>query len=1210
MFDFKKKELSVAISMALALSGGLLISGCNSGGGDTSTAKTSGVQTEIRDPTGSIKGVVMDTNGNFIPGAKVIIGGQQPVTTDEGGQYYFAKVQSVHAQSTDTGVINPPITVSVIGPEGYLNATVLVTPSAQIDGNADTGAGAPTNPVTTFIDGFVAEATVAVLPKLEASVNGYIRNILTGEPIVNTRVSLDMTGIAAAGGGNTLAGPNGNLSFQTHAYNAMTDATGKFEILGQLPSDSTFNVYVDGYNNAGQVAAPPVPNLAATVTTQEDEIVNMGNVFVTPIVANDTIPPTVLATVAYSGVPQQAGTCPVTVTKGLDLTPVATMPELRDKVDGSEANPIVINFSEAMVNGGSEKIYVRQWIAGKGISVDIPVTSVTMGADNKSVSLVLASPLPMGPTRFDVMFMRDAWTDMAGNPITVAAVAPYDSLGPNTSTVILEMCTFKDITSGTPGTLVQSSGGEAAEDQTNDYVGTITDHSQNLDMSSTYVPTAGPRLGTTVNTAMDRLDELEDARGGVFTHDSNTARLMFTAGNASKYTITIVRTAIGVTKVGAVPAGNITIFNDLNIQQGGALSSGGTLPPVVNESVYAINVTNAIPTDTVSIQPTDAFGYPIGDPATYVLSDNTRPTTVLQHAYRDDNAGTTAPAVVATTGDGGELAWQGQVPQIGIPLLPITPHLIDILDTSGKDISAAAGLVADRSLRAELLARSLDGNTADALTWAGMNTYDTTAYNKMVAAGLGRNIGVAFSEDVVLSADPVQSTTAGFGTCVAQNNTTVRVNEALVSVGDEDGAAGVVNTANEALDEADLVRCTTSNVLTLANVDNGQVIDFNTVIADSAGNKTTADSRAQVVVKDDMPPFMTFAAFDGQVLNLQFNEPVSIANGPTLTFIDPTGVNANVSLPLSAANTVVDSTGMKLSVTPANQSAGMLLNMVDVPNLATINNTYVYAEDGAYYQSANYPNSSVPPRAPQANTRLGHGILDYSSVQDIRGNSWIDWIDPATGSYADVVDKYSDMADTTDINRRVAFANPRFAVVDALGRFESTISVDGYVTTTAGNAVNSTNSDQVVVISFSHPVKWDGFNNTKDGLNSNVDAPSDSNINPIITLAELNLFYQVGGGAALGQQFKDNGTPDLNDLAVVSNGGRTLTLRFRTTQPVTSLLNGTLRLVDTAGSKKFFTSALIAGDRDGGTSTTIPGPDQVFDPQTVYGAGTSISPKQ
>jgi hypothetical protein len=870
----------------------------------------------------------------------------------------------------------------------------------------------------------------------------------------------------------------------------------------------------------------------------------------------------------------------------IGINPKPTRVELRDGIDGSATNPIVVNFSEKMDSLTDGAIYVRQWNPTNTSAVNL-ATTATLSGDGKSVSLVVDTPIPMGPVNFDVMIVQPT-TDLAGNSLVlngdVNAPQFLDAINPtNNSAIVLNACTFKDVTAGTPGTLAQTAGGEATEDQGNDFVGTINDHSQNLDASAVYTPADGPRQSQQrVNTAMDRLDELEDARDGTAlnTHDSNTARLTYVAGDASSYAITVIRSAKDIVTFGA-PAVAITVFDDLGIQQGNALNSGDRLPRMMAGGTYTINVSNAIPNDVVTVQPTDAFGYPIGAPATATLVDNTRPTTVLQHAYRDDNAGTSAPAVVATTGDGGELSWPGQAQQIGIPLLPITPHLLDMLDAGGNDISTAANRTADRSLAQELSARSLDSKTQ----MIANNAYDTTAFNNMVKAGLGRNIGVAFSEDVTITADPAQSTTAGFSGCVAQNNTLVRVNEALRGNANEDAAVGP-NPTNEALDEADLVRCKTNDVLALANNDSGKTIDFNTVVADAppAGNVTTADSRAQVVIQDDMPPFMTFAAFDGEVLDLKFNEavkPISATYAPRLTFVNPNNPATSSSVVLNTGNTTVDATGMKLTVKPsAAESTALSATFVPVPSGTTVT-PYVYVEDSTYYQAASYSKN----RAPASATRLGHGFLNYNEIQDIRANRWADWVN-ADGSYAENPDRYSDPVDNTDINHRVGFASPRFAVVNALGRFESDIVVDGYQT-----SQNSTSTDQTVVISFSHPVAW----GRADGL--------DEDKNEDVSLAELNKFYLIGDGQGDRQEFV---APVTGVLVTISADGRTLTLRFRTSLRVSNNNDATLSLK--AG--KYYTSSLLTTDKDGGTSAAAPGADGVYDPQTVYGAGTSISPKQ
>jgi hypothetical protein len=315
---------------------------------------------------------------------------------------------------------------------------------------------------------------------------------------------------------------------------------------------------------------------------------------------------------------------------------------------------------------------------------------------------------------------------------------------------------------------------------------------------------------------------------------------------------------------------------------------------------------------------------------------------------------------------------------------------------------------------------------------------------------------------------------------------------------------------------------------------------------------------------------MTFAAFDGQVLNLKFNEPVSIANSPRLTFIDPKKVNGDISLQLTAANTTVDPTGMisvDLSKSAPAVSAGMLRNMVDTPENSKDNDTYVYIEDSAYYLSSNYTQKNPP----QSGDRLGHGILDYSDIQDIRGNSWADWIDYTNdGSYADRLDKYSDMANSTaDINRRVAFVNPRFAVVDALGIFRSDINVAGYDSLV--NGVDSSSALQTVSITFSHPVDW----NRGDGLNVG---------SGLSDLDKLNAFYSIGNNSG----FKDNGVDNGTDgMITISEDERTLTIKFRTRAPVANNIAATLSLQ----TGKFYTSTLTGQNE-------------------VKGAGTSISPKK
>ncbi len=159
-------------------------------------------------PTGSITGLVQDSNGNPLEGVQVYAAGQS-ATTDAGGVYYIEEIQAVNTLGTDSGTVaaGAGIPVSIRAPDGYLGGTAMVTPQSQIDGSPDDssgidneencGAGDPangitnlsctnggtsvTNPQTVFIDGFVASAGIAILPAKTACITGVAQVAATGK---------------------------------------------------------------------------------------------------------------------------------------------------------------------------------------------------------------------------------------------------------------------------------------------------------------------------------------------------------------------------------------------------------------------------------------------------------------------------------------------------------------------------------------------------------------------------------------------------------------------------------------------------------------------------------------------------------------------------------------------------------------------------------------------------------------------------------------------------------------------------------------------------------------------------------------------------------------------------------------------------------------------------------------------------------------------
>ncbi len=111
--------------------------------GSTSTATTGPGFDRVSDPTGSVTGLVQDTNGNPIEGASVYLAGQM-ASTDAGGVYFFQSVPAVLTTGMDDGLGGAPagvLLVSIVPPSSYLGATVTVTPFAQIDGSPNDSAG-------------------------------------------------------------------------------------------------------------------------------------------------------------------------------------------------------------------------------------------------------------------------------------------------------------------------------------------------------------------------------------------------------------------------------------------------------------------------------------------------------------------------------------------------------------------------------------------------------------------------------------------------------------------------------------------------------------------------------------------------------------------------------------------------------------------------------------------------------------------------------------------------------------------------------------------------------------------------------------------------------------------------------------------------------------------------------------------------------------
>ncbi len=267
MIRVKQSALSAAVKAALlgAMTVGMVA--CDSEGDvATSTADSNSVVEsaqnvvgEVKGLTSDVSGVIVDTNGNPIAGARVYAPGKDAVTTDESGQYYFTDVKVTNVQGnndeteagaggagTEEDEIMQQISITIVAPAGYLGGVVTVRPEAQVNNTggsdaATTDADENQTTVQTFVSGLLAEAGRAVLPQLSAKVSGYLDNCAIDtdqdgsfeEAAVGVMVKADVLGSAAGSStapltANTGAGATFSLAVGD-IPTSTTDENGYFE---------------------------------------------------------------------------------------------------------------------------------------------------------------------------------------------------------------------------------------------------------------------------------------------------------------------------------------------------------------------------------------------------------------------------------------------------------------------------------------------------------------------------------------------------------------------------------------------------------------------------------------------------------------------------------------------------------------------------------------------------------------------------------------------------------------------------------------------------------------------------------------------------------------------------------------------------------------------------------------------------------------------
>ena len=549
---------------------------------------------------------------------------------------------------------------------------------------------------------------------------------------------------------------------------------------------------------------------------------------------------------------------------------------------------------------------------------------------------------------------------------------------------------------------------------------------------------------------------------------TDVPRIAFVPFGAAAYIIKVTRAGSDVNLANA----NVNVQNGLTVAAGTAnvnATATTLITPADAASVTAVEFTIAAGTvrvgDILTITPIDD----LGTYTSYTLKDNVAPTTILQNSYGLGNSISAIADTMYTHAS------------VGTPYLAITAGLLDNKNAIGELVN---GIVAsDNALTAELYTLNTI-NTYTSLPYISSNSgmYDSTAWNTFDRdSNLERIVGVAFSEDIDLNG--ITPVTSGI---TFLSNWQV-FNDAIM---DDDGMA--INQ--------DFIYFTAANIITLANIDTGKVIDF-TGISDTAKtpNVTTTASNARVVLLDRMPPFVTSASFDGSNVVITFNEPIkTLANGETFTITGAATRTATYST-ANIAKYVFSNSNKTLTIA-ATEFAG--LTKADF-NLAS------------YVESA------------YGSVARAHAALSWT-VNDAKGNDW-----------------------ATD---NAGVAAPKFAVAEMIGNFTVTTNASAFL-----GANNTTTTVQTVVWTFAHPIRT---SNVADLMNGVVaDASGNFVWTGALDLASIQAWFEgvvVSAGATT--TVKDIAAPNATSL-VLSSDKKTLTFKFTTTADIAA--GGSVRMVST-----------------------------------------------
>ncbi len=1179
-----KKKYSTLLNFALCACLATTLAACGSDGD-----KTGSTGQNKKGPKIDIGGTVMDTNGIAIQGARVSVQGES-TTTNAAGQYYFKKLLVSNVAGADDSTSHGPVRVVIQPPDNYLGAVVSVYPEAQIDGSVDpdldgssggsggsgfggdnnnnTGGaggngvwwdggdggsaggndgGAGTggdggdggdggsytvvNPRTTFIDGMYVEAATAMLPMLSSDVTGVLRDCDTGAAIGGATVRLDMW--AVDNNDPVLQADNDcdsgcYFSYEANPHASVTGDDGSFSFTN-VPNDSILRMWAPGYDGlavedstAGDVSCSPGSTPSNSegdcIATTNEGLLYLGDVCVDPIPTNDNIQP-----------------CVTSVTGAVTRTSAdwegnsdLYFAALHDNLHGLTG--FEINFTETLQDVSLNANSIVIWDAGvdpddTDDDVDY-ITDFTAEISGSTLTITTAEAVP-DDHHLVVYLLKSDHRDLSGNFLTHddetgATVCNSTS---SSGKVAPDALFYTDPYSSTNGSgYIQVGIKVYSEDQTNadavtelkqectDYSVTVANQT---DLQTEY-PTvfrsewddSGGNTFYNLNADAQYETRLEGLADQLVCPNDITENAQITNNYA---TVSFLPPVVGDWQIGS--------SSDADCQDNCSGSGESGTQYVVVGSDSSDNDLAANIGDTIYVESIDDFSN-ISAVVEVVLGDCVAPTTVLNYGYNTCGYATNRATPAFTNlagqlcidadvdtlfdfGDGAENAGVGEPGECGVPTLNITCRLL-------KDPEDAANLDVVEPIT---LYRLQDGDNART-----GSDYDATSFS--IWQPFNDTIGVAFSENIDMTTD---------GTIDWAGITSITSWTLANNVGktdDNDTPDG--GSANA---QADLVMISVDDVITLANDDHRQIMNFSNAVEDLAGHPA---DKAQVVVNDLIPPFVEYALWSEDGLVIKFNEPVDVDTSST-------SVDCDVALgaPIALATdfvTLENLAGPGTADIYANcatlEEDGTLLT-IPQGNLTGITRSDYFPADfndtaAIIYSESTYVDLGFAPSVDDGSGVNGfaHGVLNWDTIEDELGNRWLDW--DAAGDGLNTRGGAAD--DFVDSGNGALCITPDFGIVDVLGPFNTTVIgvVANFADGEPASCITGTEGPYSMVLnySFSHPLDLEA--SFPGATCANTDACTVAEVNSYLDAAwvDLNVAYN---GTAIG----DVTIPELSGVSGV-----------------------------------------------------------------------------